>query len=129
MKTDFGQYGFLGKLLAITLAFPGCEKAAPQGIHIRTLVAESPTLDVLQLMTVDNTGHESVEFEVSGTRLRWSFDDLDGDGKADIIISSKTHKSYFAKFAIQEEKPRLRLLDNNGISVIALGDERRRNSR
>jgi hypothetical protein len=101
-----------------------CQKAEVRGVQIRALPAESPTLDVLQIVVLGEERGKQVEFEVSGTRLSWSFYDLDDDGKEDLTISSETHASYFAKFLIQDGEPRLRLLDREGIAVVDLGEQR-----
>ena len=58
-----------------------------------------------------------LRYVVSGNRLKWSFDDLNSDGKPDLTISSSLDKTYFAKFLIQDDEPRIQLLHNEGITV------------
>lgn len=76
----------------------------------------SPSYDMLELLIP--VGHRKpLRYVVSGNRLRWSFDDLNSDGKPDLTISSSLDKTYFAKFLIQDDEPRIQLLHNEGITV------------
>lgn len=96
----------------------GCQpEKGIRGVEVRHRATQSSTYDIIDLVTSDQSG-ESVRFWVSGTGLKWSFDDLNGDGKEDVTFTSEIHKTYFAKFLIQDGEPRIQLLGNQGITVM-----------
>jgi hypothetical protein len=100
-----------------SLLILSCQKKNEvRGVVIEYGQTASPSFDDIELLVPDGES-KSLRFVVSGNRLKWSFDDLNGDGKSDLAISSEIDKTYFAKFLIQDSEPRIQLLGNKGITV------------
>jgi hypothetical protein len=117
MKIDFwrSSQGIILFLLAV-LSLSCQKKNEVRGVHIEYRQTASTSYDMLELLAPDGET-KSLRFVVSGTQLEWTFDDLNSDGKSDLTISSEIHKTYFAKFLIQDTEPRIQLLGNKGITV------------
>ncbi len=117
MKNDFwrsSQGIILFLLVVLNLSCQRKNKVRDVVIEYRQTA--SPSYDMLELL-VSSGQRKPLRFLVSGNRLQWSFDDLNSDGKPDLTIISSLDKTYFAKFVIQDDEPRIRLLENKGITV------------
>jgi hypothetical protein len=117
MKNDFRRNAFRLILFLLAVLNWSCQKKNEvRGVIIEYGQTASPSFDDLELL-VPGGQRKSLRFLVSGNRLKWSFDDLNSDGKPDLRITSSLDKTYFAKFLIQDDEPRIRLLENKGITV------------
>ena len=117
MRNDFKR-SLLRIILSVSAVLNlSCQqKKEVRGVHIEYRQTASPSYDMLELL-IPSGDRKPVRFLVSGNRLKWSFDDLNSDGKPDLTITSNLDKTYFAKFAIQANEPRIKLIDNKGITV------------
>jgi hypothetical protein len=117
MKNDFWRSALRIILYASAVLGLSCQKKSEvRGVIIEYGPTASPSFDDLELL-VPGGQREPLRFVVSGNRLKWSFDDLNSDGKPDLTIKSNLDKTYFAKFLIQDNEPRIQLLRNEGITV------------
>jgi hypothetical protein len=117
MKNNLWQIVRRMTFLLLSLLSLSCQKKHEvRGVVIEYGQTASPSFDDLELL-VPGGERKSLRFLVSGNRLKWAFDDLNSDGKPDLTISSKINKTYFAKFVIQDNEPRIQLLSNRGITV------------
>jgi hypothetical protein len=116
MKNNFKQSKVI-IIFLLALNILSCQKKNEvRGVTIEYGQTASPSFDDLELLAPREEG-KPLRFLVSGNRLKWSFDDLNGDGKSDLTITSSLDKTYFAKFLIQDVEPRIKLLENEGITV------------
>jgi hypothetical protein len=117
MKSDSWENMLRIILFLLAVFSLSCQKKNEvRGVTIEYRQTASPSYDMLELLEPRGEG-KPLRFLVSGNRLKWSFDDLNGDGKSDLTITSSLDKTYFAKFLIQDAEPRIRLLENEGITV------------
>jgi len=117
MKNDLRRVTLRIALFLLGVLSLSCQKKNEvRGIVIEYGQTASSSFDDLELL-VPGGESKSLRFVVSGTELDWSFDDLNNDGKSDLTITSKIHKTCFAKFVIQDNEPRIQLLSNKGITV------------
>lgn len=117
MKNDYKRSARNVILFLLAVLSFSCQKNNKvRGVIIEYGQTASPSFDDLELL-VPSGQRKPLRFVVSGNRLKWSFDDINRDGKPDLTITSSLDKTYFAKFLIQDDEPRIQLLENKGITV------------